>query len=350
MGILETLFQGTPRAPLPTTNNSSTSMPAWYEDFIRGIAANSVGNAAGGYTPYAGPRLAPFNPDQTDAFQLARDNAGDWRAPHAGALTAAGSAVDTATTGANTANNYGIEANTAVGGPTQTWDTAYSRYMSPYTSNVVNEISRLGNKNITENLVPGINSGFIGGGGFGSTRNAELMGRGLREAQTNISGLQSTALQNGWTSGMSAFASDADRLQRQGALQAETALGAGNLALSGANLGVNAAGQQATQLGALATSGQQMGTNDVASLGAIGGAQQDLQQRGLDVGYNEFLQQRDWDRGTLSWLGGVLNGAQMPTTTTSNGTTSGGYNPSPLAWLSSLYGFGRAAAPAPANP
>lgn len=351
MGILEDLFQGNPSPGLPSSSTSATSMPAWYEDFMRGIAAKGVGTVAGGYTPYPDARLAPFNDDQLQAFGLARSQAGGWKPAVQGALGSAGAIAPTATAGIDAAKGYSTAATGAVAGPAATWDTSYMKYMSPYTQNVVSEIGRLGNQNIQENLIPGINSGFIGSGGFGSTRNAEIMARGLRDAQTNISGLQSQALQSGWNSGANIFGADASRTQQQGALQSQAALGAGGQALSGAQIGANALDTSAARQGALASLGQTLGTADVGALGAVGGAQQQLQQQGLDVGYNEFLAQRDSGKNDLAWLSQLMRGQQLPTTTAQAGSVSGGYTPSPLSWLTSLYGLNRATTqPSPTQP
>jgi hypothetical protein len=219
--------------------------------------------------------------------------------------------------------------------------------MSPYTSNVVDEIARLGNRNLTENIVPDIQSQFIGGGQFGSSRNADILARGVRDAQTNISGLQSQALQSGWGTGANIFGADAARQQQQQQMQSGAALTAGQLSNAGAQIGASATGEAATRLGALGQLGQTLGANDAAALGAVGGAQQQQQQTGMDQAHQEFLRQQGWDTGQLGMVSNVLRGQQMPTTNTQvSNTSQGGYGPSPLSWISALYGLNKSTQPA----
>jgi len=69
-------------------------------------------------------------------------------------------------------------------------------FMNPYTTNVVNEQARLSNQNLTENVLPGVNSSFTGMGQFGSSRNADFTNRAIRDQQATLTGQQGQTLFN----------------------------------------------------------------------------------------------------------------------------------------------------------
>lgn len=382
---LDFLFNGAPPQSVTGSTASVTGLPDWYQEYLRGIAGKATEVAGQGYIQYPGEQVAGFTPDQRSSFDLTRQNVGQWQ-PYLGAATqVANQALPTATAFLGAGAQYGSnavdasgspaaplaavgaagQANQSVGGPAATWTSNWQQYMSPYTQSVVNEIARLGTRNLNENILPSINSSFIGSGGFGSTRNADLIGRGIRDTQTNISGLQSQALEQGYGTSAGIFGSDAARRQAQEQLQANTALGggqlvsgalnqwqqnlantnlsAGQLATTGAQVGAAAADQSATRLGALGQLGQQLGYADAAALSTIGGQQQQLQQTADTAGYNNFLDQRNFNWSTLNNLNSVLRGMQLPASQTSvTNQPYGNVGTSPLQWASALYGLGSA--------
>lgn len=312
----------------PAANNTvtanQTTVPTWYSDFIQNILTRGADIAAQGRPEYGGQRVAGFSPLQTQAFQTIQNNAGGWQAPLAqaqGALTQIMPQVRGAVTNANN----------AVSGPAPTWNAQTAQqYMSPYTSGVVDEIARLGNRNFTENIMPQINGGFISSGQFGSGRNAEILGRAARDTQADITGRQASALESGYSTAANIFGADANRTQQQGQIQANTALGGGQLF---SNAGTNTAGA----LNTIAGNTQNFGLADANALLTAGGLQQNQQQRGLDLAYQDFQDQTGYDMGMLNQMRNLLQGVTIPTgnTTVTNGTTTGG-GASPLAWLMSI--------------
>ena len=57
------------------------------------------------------------------------------------------------------------------------------QYLNPYTQNAAQATVSELNRNLTENLMPGINTTFTGAGQFGSSRNQEFASRALRDTQ-----------------------------------------------------------------------------------------------------------------------------------------------------------------------
>lgn len=311
------------------TSTASTQLPAWLQNYSQGVANKAISIADRPYQAYPGQRLADFTTDQNTAFNAVRANQGNYQP-----------LLNTASNNISNAGQYGKAAQDAVAGNAQTWGNNWQSYMSPYTSAVTNEIARLGNQNLNENLIPSVQDKFLGSGQFGSTRNADILGRTIRDAQADISGKQAQALESGYSTGSNIFNQDANRQQQQQSLQAQTNLGAGNLANNSAQIG-----------NTLANTTANLGLQDANALYGMGAKQQGLNQQGLDIGYQDFQNQRDYDKNNLSWLTNIAGAlpkpgqtittsAQTPSTSAASYLTAAGglmnkYYPN---WLTSLSG------------
>ena len=150
-------------------------------------------------------------------------------------------------------------------------------YMNPYQDQVINRIGELGARNLRENILPEISDRFIGAGGFGGSRQAEAVGRAIRDASEGINAQQSAALQAGY--GQAAGLSQAD-LARQAQL-AQTAGGFGTAqqnALQSAGAGManigtslgNLTGEQQRALTTLGTATGQLYGQDINARQAAG--------------------------------------------------------------------------------
>lgn len=252
MATIPSLFpSGTPTSTTETLTESSATLPAWLQEYTRGLAGSAMSVAGTDYQPFVAPqqaetygqdtgRLAGFNPMQQQAFQGVQANQGNYQ-PYL---------------------NYA----------SQTVPQAVGSYMNPYTANVVDRIGQLGQRNLTENLLPQVNSTFTGAGQFGSTRNADFTNRALRDANESIMGQQYTALNQGYQQSQSAALAD---LQRQAALGQQTQT------------------QGYTDLGMLSQAGQQ---------------QQAQTQANLDWGQRDWQNQNDYQKQQLDWLSQIIRG------------------------------------------
>jgi hypothetical protein len=68
------------------------------------------------------------------------------------------------------------------------------QYLNPYVEGGLQAANRLTSQNLTENILPGINSTFTGQGQFGSTRNAEFQNRAIRDTQQSIADANAKAM------------------------------------------------------------------------------------------------------------------------------------------------------------
>lgn len=382
-----------------STSTSSAQLPEWLTGPASATIARSVTESQRGYTPYTAGRVAQINPTQQQGIDVLRASQGNWGAQFGdaqsdlwaardapGAMEAGRGFVDTAAnaSGHHAARGYLdtaagmssldaasplIESGTGAGGlataspflaaASQTAPSALSAYMSPYQSGVVDEIGRLGSRNLTENILPKINDTFIGSGQFGSDRNANTIGKAIRDTSRDIAGQQSAALQAGYGQAGQLFTSDANR-------QAALAGTAGNLGesaagrdLTGASLAANATNadagrilQAGTTVGSLvntdaarsleagrtvagfagqdqaaalansrqsaALAGQQQTQNitDANALMAAGGVQQQTAQRGADAAFEEAMRGQNFNRDQLTWLNSIIRGTPYGQTTT----------------------------------
>lgn len=354
MAITDFLFNGSPPPSTTTYGSTTTALPPWLESYYQGLVGKSNVVAGEPYQPYTGPRIAGFTPDQMSAFNQTRNNQDSWQPSFnvaAGNLNDAGAGPGAFDSGMGFINQAasGPSASGAIapylGAASQTWPGASAAYMSPYTDSVVNRIGELGTRNLTENMLPGVNDIFTKAGQFGSSRHGDFTLRALRDANESTLGQQSQALEQGYGTAANIFGQD---MSRQGQLagiagsaagtdmNALTSMGAtaGNLASADVSNNVNLANANQT----LGTNTSQAGLRDAASMEAIGQTQQGQTQKNLDTGYNDFLEQRNYPRDMVAFMNSAIRGLPTPTSTTSTATgPTGAYQPSPL---SQLLGYG----------
>jgi hypothetical protein len=216
------LFQGAALPDVTTTVQKQETAPEFYTNYLQDIA--NLGQSAvqqGG--------VAGFGPLQQQALQMAPDMA----FAGSGSLGQASQML----TGAG-----GTAAPEIVQG-----------YMNPYQSNVVDEMGRLVNRNVQENVLPALGGAAAGTGQFGSRRQQQITGNTLRDIQSDLLGKQYQALNTGYDTATKAAQTD---LARQ-----------------------LTAGQGLTQLG---QEQFQTGTGGLNALYNLGANQQKLGQAALD--------------------------------------------------------------------
>lgn len=264
-----------------TTSNTQTSIPltpTWYQQAQRTIAGQGAALAGQDYQTYQGPRIAALTNDQLNAQQLTRN-------------LASGTQPDPSQMQGSI--NYGLS---------QFDPLEVEKYMSPYTSGVVNEIQRLGNQNLFENVLPGVNSTFTGAGQFGSTRSADFTNRAIRDNTYNTLGQQAQALQQAEQGALSNYASWH------------------NQAIPNA--------QNAANLSAGTT--QQLGT--------AGALQQAQNQNNLNMAYQDFQNQTNFPQQQLNWYSTLMQGNPQ-TPGTAQTTSQQQFLPSGLQTAAALYGL-----------
>jgi len=163
-----------------------------------------------------------------------------------------------------------------------------SEFMNPYTSNVIDANNQASNQNLTENILPAVNSTFTGNGQFGSTRNADFESRAIRDNQQTLNNTNATTLYNAqnqantnykdWTNmGTTAGQNDYNNWMTQ------------------ANYPVSALGQLATASNAIETNEPLAVSSNTASPDAVS-----KMVTALQAGNNAV------NSGTVDWLTSLL--------------------------------------------
>lgn len=286
--------QGAPLPNITTIQQQATAAPSWYMDYLSNLAQQSQQAAQG--AQYVGAQ-----PLQQQAFNLAGQTAGQYSpfVQQAAGMTqgAAGQSALAA------AQPYLTQA-----GQRATQNIA--QYMNPYVEDVVQRIGALGQRQIEQNLAPGVSAGLVGSGQFGSKRGAEALGQALRDAQQNILAQQAGALQSGYTQALGASQAD---LARQAALAGTAG------SLSGTDLARQLSAAQ--QMGVLGQLGQGMNLADLNALSTLGAQQQAIAQNQQLFPLQQLANQAQ-----------IMRGYAIPTATTSSytGPVPGAYSASPL--------------------
>lgn len=242
-------------AASPDFNRASSTIGSATGDF--GTARNQIGSATGN-----------FNTSQnqvnsaTGAFDSAMGmyhTAGGDYGKASGGLSQAGSVINGGLPHLNysTGNlnwgsgNLGYASDLADHAATSLYgnqqnQNQFNAYMNPYRTEVAEEIGRLANQNLFENVVPNINSTFVGNGQFGSTRNGTFMNQAVRDNQATVSGAQSQVLLAAVNEAMKNYQTEKGRelqgAQTQGALsQVAAQIASGHTANANANTAIGQA-------------------------------------------------------------------------------------------------------------
>jgi hypothetical protein len=217
MGVFDFLTEGTPSVAQPYASTQQNVLPDWYTNYAMDILANqrAVADRPFALPPHPSTRIADFSALQTQAFE---------QTPQA----------------AKAYEPYMAQAGRSAADVTQ-------QFMNPYTDQVVNRIGELGTRTLQEQVLPGISDQMTRAGQFGGTRQAELMGRAIRDAMGEISAQQTGALQQGYSQSLTAAQREQERQ------------------------------------GALASQAQQLGLTGVGALQTAGALQQGQVQRNLDL-------------------------------------------------------------------
>ncbi len=319
-----------------STGSSSTTLPGsitGFENNVAGPLATQV--ATSGFTPYTGQLTAGPNANMTGSYNLAPGNVGAYQ-PYLGAASGALNQIMPQTgQQKDIANSSGALGVAAAYDPSNSWGAQANNWMNPYTSNVVDQIAKAGNQNFETQLMPAINSQFIGSGDFNSLSNMGGLSMGAGLAQQGITSAQSAALQQGYGQGLQGYLADL--------AQKEAAAGqAGNLANQSGYMANYGSTGAASGYGGLGQQASTLGWGDVSNLYGSGAPFQQLGQSAINAQLNEnFNPYRTWQNQQLGAATGAMS--QLPWAGTVSGTINAplpgaGYGPSPIGQAGAIAG------------
>lgn len=306
---------------------TTSALPDWYTNYGQQLIANQQAVSAQPFNPAFSKQVAGFTPAQEAAFGQAATGATSF----VPGLQQAGQTVQ----GALQKSALGA-AQPYLSTAAQTVPQNISTYMNPYTQDIVQNIGTVGLRTLTEGLLPQIQDQMVAAGQFGGTRQAEIMGRAIRDTIAGISQQQSQALQAGYTQAQTAAQADLAR-------QAQLAGTAGGLAGSDISSQLAGAQQQAAQARQL----QDQTLSGVNVLNTLGQQQQTLDQAALDAAQQNALAQQQFQQQQINAGLATLQGVKgaVPTATTAAGIVPmAQYNPTGVSTPAAIAGGLTAAA------
>jgi hypothetical protein len=274
-----------PQATSQTVNQSN--IPAYARPYFERMMKRAEAASNESYIPYQGERVAGATPDSEAAFAGARNLQNAY-------LPSFNQAAQGFTNALN-------QANRAVSSydPNQvpTWNEANrQQYMSPYIQDVVNRAQAAAQRNFAESQA-GRSAAAARAGAFGGSR-AAIADEAAR-ANYDQQFLDTTAqlMNQGYSNAQAQFM--ADRQAREQARQFGAELG-----LRGAGFGLQA-GQAMQGLGSEAF---RLGGAQAELMNRFGQQQQAERQQRLSQAYEDFLNQRDYERQNVGFLSSILRG------------------------------------------
>ena len=299
-----------------TSTSYSTNLPEYakpyYEELLKQtgkqVYTTSPTGAVTGvkeYTPYSGERVAGFTPGQET---IQRETMGlglpsQFGQSKTGLTT--GQAMGFGAGAAGLTGAFGYSP-TAISGGTF-GDPEAAAYMSPYASNVTDIAVREAERKAAMDKSAGA-LGSIGRGTFGGARQALLQAEQGRNAMQTIGDIRAKGQQEAFVNAQTQFERDqARRMQAaqlgQQAQQFQAGLGK-DIGLAGMMAGIDTSGK----LGALGTAEQTANLERLKAQAATEGEKQALQQQINDMKYQQFQEQKDYQKNQLEYLSAILRG------------------------------------------
>ena len=262
MAILSSLFNiGTqyPSAPpqgvAVTQQKLAEEISPFYKDLLAKSQALFEDRTEEGFVPYTGPTMAPFTPQQEQAFTGIESLVGT-QAPQF------------------------QEATDLVRGTTQEFTPEVAQgLMNPFQQAVTDIEKREAQRDFEANVLPKVRQAQIAQGSFGGTRGSLLEAEALRNQQQQLADIQA-----------------------RGSLQAYQ---------DAQNLFKDQAAREAAAAGQLATFAPAQYKASIGELGAlqsVGEEQQRQQQSALDEAYRQFLEEKRFPEDTLGRYQATVQG------------------------------------------
>ena len=320
----------------PTSaNNTDHALPNYIAPYIQNMLGSAQQASLKPYIPYQGTREAPVNSMTTGAY-------GDINAMNQAGLPGIAGGMGDYT---QMAQQYGQNLALPPGSAPQVdpqqisaqqWNGQQAQnYMSPYTQQVIGTQTNQAMLDFQRTQATRDDQA-VQAGAFGGSRQGVNDALAQESLGRNLADINATGMNNAWNQAGQMFSSDrnaalaASQSNQYAGMQGGMAnqqafLNQAGQQLTGEQLGIGALGQAGQGM----ISGQNAQTQDQLSIanamGAAGQQQQAYQQTGLDINYQNFLNQQQYQPNMLNWYSGILHG--VPDSLNTNSVSSGFSNP-----------------------
>ena len=281
---------------MPTETFQGT--PDWYggsEGIIKKLTERAQNESLSPYQPYGRERIATFSPLQEESFRLGAEEVNNPLYP--AMFGGAGNAIRNAL-GENISDTISPYLASAIANPVNNID----QYMNPYNERVVEQIARLGNRNLQENILPNVQNKFINAGQYGSSGHQNFTNRAVRDTAEAIAQAQGQALQGGYNNALQTAIGQQEKNLQAGQLAGET---------RGQDIKNRLIGAESLQN--LASNQQLQGLRGAGILGQLGAQQQQQAQNQANTAYQEFQNERNYPFFQTARLNEIVRGLPVNT-------------------------------------
>jgi hypothetical protein len=282
MAIFDFLFGSSNPPPVETTQISTTEIPK----YIAGPTADIIGEAMDvgreAWIPYTGPRLAGLTAEEQAAMAQAQ--------AMKGISALRGTAAYDAAKAAGAPALAGVPA----------YMTDYQQKVADVAAQKMRDQSAIEQQNIAAKAA--------GAGGLDASRFAILEAERQKNLGTGIGDLYTKAQAAAYSQALKASQSDLAQGLRSG-----------------------------MAMGSLGTQAQMAEQADIAQQMGMGGIKRGLGQTAFDIGYTDFLSERDYPKEQLGFVSNIIRGAPFGQKTTSVGQIP---QAQPRPWGQQMLGFG----------
>jgi len=282
MGMFDFLFGSKNPPPVETTNISTTEIPRYIAEPTADIIGEAMDVSREAYIPYGGARLAGLTQAEQDAMAQAQGMKGISALRGTAAYDAAQAA------GAP-----------ALGGMTP-YMTDYMKQVADVSAQKMRDQSAIEQQSIAAKAA--------GAGGLDASRFAILEAERQKNLTTGIGDLYTKAQAAAYQTALKASQQDQAQGLRSG-----------------------------MAMGSLGTQAQMAEQADIAQQMGMGGLERGLGQTALDIGYTDFLGERDYPKEQLGFVSNIIRGAPFGQKTTSVGQIP---QAQPAPWGQQLFGMG----------
>ena len=200
------LTQGSPLPDITSTATKTDVPPDYYTDYLTDLSGAATKAMA--RSPQQG--IAAYDPLQSLGYETLPEATGAYRPGLSSAEQTLGRAAQGVT------------------------GQRVQDLMNPYTRGVVDEMERLQQQSLQRSILPTLKAGFVGSGGLGGQRYAGALGQAMGDAQRNLLGQQTQALQSGYSEALKTALGELPYLTQAGQQQAQAAKLAQDLGIQGA--------------------------------------------------------------------------------------------------------------------
>lgn len=282
-------------APAPTESSSTvnqTNLPDYAEPFFTRLLERTEEESNQPYTPFGNTRVAPFAPETLQSFNQIRDIGTSGVPGQIGEASNIASAVGNYQPASPFYTPSAIDQMPGGGSMTEA-------YMNPYVNQVLDRGQRRAMERYDEQQVSR-DASFAQRGSFSNSRRDVASEAARRDLNEQLLDVEAKGLANAFDSAQQMFTSDAQRKMQAQIESERAAQSAGQMRLGAAD-----------QLAGYGAQQQQAGLQQADALGRIGALREERGQTGLDVGYTDFVNQRDYPRQQLNFYSGILRGVPV---------------------------------------